>query len=495
MEFLKHIWLKPLQSKKYFESQGIQGPPYKLFYGNAPDIVRLAWKESSKPLPLSEHNIVPRILPAYHHWMEKYGQEFVFWFGTKPRLYVTHPELAKEILCNKFGHCNKLQNKQLGKPGIGRLNGEKWAQHRRILNPAFHTELLKGMIPSIVQSGITMLTEWSKLVSSGANEIEVFKDFCILTSDIISRTAFGSSYAEGKHIFHLLDQQLLLYFEVMRTVHIPGFRFLPTKKNRQRWALEKEIRRCIMQVIESKERTAIENSEDYGTDLLGLMMISNKKEGRGKAQRNISMTSDEIITDCQTFYVAGQETTAILLTWTMVLLGMHPEWQERARKEVLEKCGKNDFPKSDTVNGLKIVGMIFNESLRLYPPLVTMTRQTSKPIMLGRLSVPAGTQLEIPILQMHHDQALWGNSVNEFNPERFDQGISKAAKLPIAFMPFSLGPRTCIGQNFALLEAKIILAMILQRFSFEISPNYIHAPVQSLLLKPQHGAWLIFHMK
>ncbi|GLJ13578.1 hypothetical protein SUGI_0215710 [Cryptomeria japonica] len=266
--------------------------------------------------------------------------------------------------------------------------------------------------------------------------------------------------------------------------------FLPTRKNRQRWSLEKEIKRCIMQVIEGKERTACENLEDYGTDLLGLMMTSQKKDGRG----NMSMTTDEIFAECRNFYAAGQETTSILLTWTMVLMGMHPEWQERARKEVLEVCGKIGFPNADTVNGLKIVGMILNESLRLYPPAVIITRQTSKPIMLGRFSIPAGTQLEIPILQIHHDQAFWGESVNEFNPERFSQGILKAAKHPMAFMPFALGPRICIGQNYALLEVKIILAMILQRFSFVISPNYIHAPVQSFLLKPQHGAQIMLHM-
>ncbi|KAH9313969.1 hypothetical protein KI387_022596, partial [Taxus chinensis] len=419
LEVVKLIWLKPLQTRKYFEAQGIQGPPYKLLYGNAPDIVRMASTESSKPLPLTEHNIVPRVLPAYYHWMKTYGENFVFWFGTKPRLCVTQLELVKEILFNKFGHCDKIQIKALGNPGLGRLTGEKWAQHRSILNPAFRLELLKGMVPSIVESCTNMLREWSKSISSGSNEIDVFKEFCILTSDIISRTAFGSSYAEGKHIFHLQAQQVLLFFEAIRSVPIPGFGSLPTRKNRQRWLLEKEIRRCIMQVIESKERTVgIENSGDYGNDLLGLMMTSNKKQREGKLQKNTNMTIDEIIAECQNFYIAGQETTAILLTWTMVLLGMHPTWQERARKEVLEVCGKNDFPNADTVNCLKTVGMILNESLRLYPPAVTLTRQAYKQMKLGRFSIPAGTQLEIPILQIHHDPALWGNSVNEFDPER-----------------------------------------------------------------------------
>ncbi|GLJ13568.1 hypothetical protein SUGI_0215470 [Cryptomeria japonica] len=494
LKVARDIWWTPLQIKKYFEAQGIGGPPYKLFYGNAPDIVKMAREESSKS-PLSGHNITPRVLPAFYQWGKIYGRDYVYWFGTKPRLFLPHPELVKEVLSNKFGHYEKIKFAQSGAHGLAGLEGEEWAKHRRILNPAFHMEVLKGMIPSIAESGTNMCREWRNLISSGANEIDVLKEFSVLTSDIISRTAFGSSYAEGNHIFRLQAQQILWMFERIQRVSIPGSRFLPTKENRLGWWLDKEIKRCIRQVIEGREKNAvIENSSDYGTDLLGLMMNSNKKQGGGKLQNNMNMTIDEVIAECQTFYIAGQETTTILLTWTMVLLGMHQDWQDRARREVLEVCGKNEFPNADAVNGLKIMGMIFNESLRLYPPIVALNRQPLKPMKLGKVSIPAGTQLQIPILAMHHDPLLWGNDVHEFNPERFSQGISKAAKHPMAFMPFSLGPRICIGQNFALLEAKVVLAMILQRFSFVISPHYIHAPVHSFSLKPKYGAQVILHM-
>ncbi|XP_057827265.2 cytochrome P450 734A1 [Cryptomeria japonica] len=494
LKVARDIWWTPLQIKKYFEAQGIGGPPYKLLYGNAPDIVKMAAEESSKP-SLSGHNITPRVLPAFHQWGKIYGKDYVYWFGTEPRLFLPHPELVKEVLSNKFGHYEKIKFAQAGAQGLPGLEGEEWAKHRRILNPAFHMEALKGMIPLIAESGTNMCREWRNLISSGANEIDVFKEFSVLTSDVISRTAFGSSYAEGNYIFRLQAQQIFLIFERIRRVYIPGSRFLPTKDNRLGWWLDREIKRCILQVIEGRERNAgIGNSSDYGTDLLGLMMNSNKKQGGGKLQDNMSMTIDDIIAECQIFYIAGQETTTILLTWTMVLLGMHQDWQDRARREVLEVCGKNEFPNADAVNGLKIMGMIFNESLRLYPPIVALNRQPVKPMKLGKVSIPAGTQLQIPILAMHHDPLLWGNDVHEFNPERFSQGISKAAKHPMAFMPFSLGPRICIGQNFALLEAKVVLAMILQRFSFVISPHYIHAPVHSFSLKPKYGAQVILHM-
>eukprot|EP01018_Ginkgo_biloba_P037352 Gb_13163 [translate_table: standard] len=290
------------------------------------------------------------------------------------------------------------------------------------------------------------------------------------------------------------SQQMLLAYEGFRSVYIPGFRFLPTKKNRQRWKLEKEIRMGIRQLIEGREKAiGAEKSSSYGSDLLGLMMSTNKEQVGG-SQEDLSMTLDEIIDECKTFYFAGHETSSNLLTWAMILLGMHQDWQERGRREVMEVCGKDVYPDADTVNRLKIVGMILNEALRLYPPAVMLYRQTNKSVKLGKLTIPAGMQFVLPVLAIHHDPAFWGEDASEFNPERFAEGVAKAGKHPMAFMPFGSGPTICIGQNFALLEAKVVLAMILQRFSFSLSPSYAHAPVLMVTLRPQHGAQIILHM-
>ena len=134
--------------------------------------------------------------------------------------------------------------------------------------------------------------------------------------------------------------------------------------------------------------------------------------------------------------------------------------------------------------------MILLEVLRLYPALVMLFRTTHKKTQLGKFSLPAGVEVGLPTLLVHRDKELWGDDANEFKPERFSEGISKASKSQLSFFPFGGGPRICVGQNFSLTEAKLVVALILQHFTFELSPSYAHAP-SAPTVQPQYGVPII----
>ncbi|KAK2646050.1 hypothetical protein Ddye_021245 [Dipteronia dyeriana] len=483
------LWWRPRKIEDHFSKQGIRGPPYHFFIGNVKEIVSLMLKASSQPMPFS-HNILPRVLAFYHHWRKIYGATFLIWFGPTVRLAVSDPDLIREVFTSKFEFYEKNEAhpliRQLEGDGLLSLKGEKWAHHRKILTPTFHMENLKLLVPVVAKSVTDMLDKWVTMSKTGNVEIEVSEWFQILSEDVITRTAFGSSYEDGKAIFRLQARQMDLAAQAFQTVQIPGYRFIPTKRNIKSWKLDKDIKKSLMKLIgKRKENIGNVLPEKGPKDLLGLMIQASDSSP--------NITDYDIVEECKSFFFAGKQTTSNLLTWTTVLLAMHPQWQVLARDEVLRVCGARDnIPTKDDVVKLKTLNMIVNESLRLYPPIIATIRRAKTDAELGGYKIPSGTEILIPILAVHHDQAIWGNDANEFNPARFSEGVARAAKHPVGFIPFGLGVRTCIGQNLAILQTKLAIAIILQRFSFCLAPTYQHAPTVLMLLYPQYGAPIIF---
>jgi cytochrome P450 family 709 len=135
--------------------------------------------------------------------------------------------------------------------------------------------------------------------------------------------------------------------------------------------------------------------------------------------------------------------------------------------------------------------MVLLETSRLYPPIVYIQRRAASDVRLSDISVPRGTVISIPIAMLHRDKDVWGPDADEFNPMRFQNGVSRAAKDPKALLSFYLGPRACAGQSFGIMEAQVVMAMILTKSSFSLSPNYVHKPKFLLSLAPRSGMPLI----
>ncbi|EXB44886.1 Cytochrome P450 734A1 [Morus notabilis] len=469
-------------------SQGIRGPSYRFIQGNAKEMWNMKKEAMSKPMSLSQgHNIFHKLQPNQEYWAKIYGKNYLQWLGTQPQLVITELELIKEVLNNKDrvylkSGAQRFVKKLFG-DGLAVTEGEKWDKLRKLANHFFHAENLKGMVPAMMSSVEMMLERWKNYEGK---EIEVFEEFRVLTSDVISKTAFGSSYLEGKKIFDMLRRLTFIVTMGFLKIKLPIISKF-TKDEIESDMLDREISNSIMEMVKKREDKVTSGDEDnYGSDLLGGLI---KAHHDADEMKQISM--EDLITEVRSFYFAGQETTNSLLAWTVLLLAIHTDWQEEARKEAVNLFGQHN-PIADGIARLKVISQIINESTRLYPPVVAFSRHAAKEVRLGNLNLPAKMELVISNLPLHLDPQIWGEDVYEFKPERFSEGVVKATNNnSAAYFPFGMGPRTCVGMNFALTEAKIALSMILRRYSFTLSPAYVHSPYAFITLQPQHGIQVV----
>ncbi|KAL6008934.1 hypothetical protein ACLOJK_022161 [Asimina triloba] len=351
---------------------------------------------------------------------------------------------------------------------------------------------MHGMVKTMAACTKSTLGKWANEIAQPGEDhkaIDMHEEFLQLTGDIIAHTSFGTSYREGKQVFEVERELHRMVIDSVTDVYIPGSEYLPTKWNQRLWTLEKRLRSQLKAIIHTKLSMKNEGQSDECNDLLSMMMgISDNGK---KKKMDTTLTIDEIIDECKTFFFAGHETTSNLLTWAMYYLSIDQEWQKKLREEVESVCGPTEAPDADKLTKLKLVTMFLYETLRLYSPVIFTERKAVADLRLGDLSIPKGTVITFPYPMIHRDKKYWGDDADEFNPLRFDDGFSRAAKHPNSFIAFSIGPRVCIGQNFAMLEAKTVLSVILQRFSFTLSPNYKHSPVNNILLQPEFGVPVI----
>ncbi|KAA0039372.1 cytokinin hydroxylase-like [Cucumis melo var. makuwa] len=480
--------LTPRRIKQKMAKQGVHGPKPRPLLGNILDVASLLSKSTSSDMPSISHDLVPRLLPHFLAWSSQFGKRFIFWNGIEPRMCLTETDLIKELLSKYSTVSGKSWLQQQGsKHFIGRgllmANGQNWFHQRHIVAPAFVGDRLKSYAGYMVECTKEMLESIEKEVKSGRSEFEIGEYMTRLTADIISRTEFESSFEKGKQIFHLLTVLQHLCAQASRHLCFPGSRFFPSKYNREIKALKGKVEELLMEIIQSrKDCVEIGRSSSYGNDLLG-MLLNEMQKKKLDGNNGLSLNLQIIMDECKTFFFAGHETTALLLTWTVMLLATNPTWQDKVRAEVMAVCG-SETPSFHHLSKLSLLSMVINESLRLYPPASILPRMAFEDIKLGDLEIPKGLSIWIPVLAIHHSEELWGKDANEFNPERFANSKPFTSG---GFIPFASGPRNCIGQSFALMETKIILAMLISKFSFTISDNYRHAPVVVLTIKPKYG--------
>ncbi|TYI38458.1 hypothetical protein ES332_A02G028900v1 [Gossypium tomentosum] len=341
------------------------------------------------------------------------------------------------------------------------------------------------MTPAIIASVETMLEKWN---GRQGKEIEAYQEFRLLTSEVISRTTFGSSYLEGEKIFAMLDKSTIIVSQNLSKTRIPLISKLWKSADLlESEKLAKEIQDRVMKIVKKREDKVVNGEvNSFGNDFLGLLVNAYHDSDE---KNRISL--EDLVAECKTFYFAGQETVNSLLAWIVLHLAIHGDWQEKGRREVVDIFG-NQNPHLEGIAKLKIMTMIINETLRLYGPKTVLQRTVIREIQLGKLLLPANIDILPLNIGLHRNPHFWGNNVHHFKLERFAEGIAKATNYTAAaFFPFGLGPRSCVGMTFAMIETKIALSMILQRYTITLSPAYVHSPILILTRQPQNGIQVI----
>ncbi|KAG8375396.1 hypothetical protein BUALT_Bualt10G0095800 [Buddleja alternifolia] len=489
--FCIHLYISlitnPKKLRKILRQQGIEGPPPKILLGNILEIKKSRADAdkavvTAHPHPPVIHNTAT-VFPFLEQWRKQYGSSYTFSLGKMQILYVSNPDLVKEIT-----KCTSLdlgrpsyQQKELGPllgQGILTSNGPVWALQRKIMAPELFMDKIKGMMSIIAESALELVNSWKYKVEmheGGILDIGVDDYMKRFSGDIISRACFGSSYSKGQEIFLKLDALQEVISKKTLSVGIPGLRYLPTKSNREIWALEKEIRALILKVVKERQEAG------YEKDFLQMLLES------AKSSHFTSNSIDQFVVDnCKNIYLAGFETSAVSASWCLMLLASNPEWQTRVRDEVKEVF-QGKIPNMDMLRKMKQLNMVIQETMRLYPPAPTLSREAFKDMKIGDIQVPKGVNIWTMVATLHTDTTIWGSDALEFKPQRFENGISGACKSPNSYVPFGFGQRVCLGQHLAMVELKLLMALIVSNFSFTLSPNYVHSPSFRMIIEPKYG--------
>ncbi|KAI3911473.1 hypothetical protein MKW98_010360 [Papaver atlanticum] len=481
--------LNPKSLRSKLLKQGINGPaPSSFLYGNVPDMKRI--QSTALKVPIDDRSVkddhISSLFPYFEQWRNEYGPVFTYSTGTSQMLYITQPELVKEInlwtsmSLGKPSHVSRDRQPLFGEGVIG-ANGSLWAKQRKIIAPEFYMEKVKGMMNLMLDSATAVMQKWESEVENGGGtaDIRVDLDLRSFSADVISKACFGSSYNKGKEIFAKIRGLQEIMAKQGLFIGIPGSSYLPTNNNKKIWKLEKEVSELILKVVKERREAKTEK------DLLQMIL-----EGANNESLRLQSTDQFIVNNCKNIYFAGFETTAISASWILMLLATHPEWQTRVRIEVSEIC-EGCYPDFNMLHKMKLLTMVIQETLRLYPPAMFVSREAFKDVTIGNIRVPKGVGVWLPLATLHRDTKLWGPDAGDFNPDRWSQGTAGACTVPQVYMPIGVGPRICLGQNFAMIELKIILSLILSKFSFTLSPRYRHSPACKLTLEPEYGISLI----
>jgi cytochrome P450 len=391
-------------------------------------------------------------------------------------LIVNAPRGIERVLLDNAGNYVKSRvARRLVEPGIGRglltSEGDAWRRQRRTMAPSFDHRSLMSYAPIMTEAAAALLARWDRLPEGAP--LDISGEMMRLTLKIIARTMFST---EADDIGPIVEEAVGRYQREVRPslvdlLNLPDWWPRPGTR---RWSHIFDRLDAVIDRLVRREAAAGSETKDL---LARLLQARDAETGRPMDPRELR---DQVVT----IFMAGHETTAQALTWTWYLLSQHPAEEARFHAELEQVLGGR-APRFEDLARLRYTRMVLEESMRLYPPAHTMSREALAEDEVEGHRVAKGSVVSIVPWVIHRHRLLWDRP-DLFDPERF--APERAAERPrFAYIPFGGGPRICIGAGFAMTEALIILAMLGQRYRLRLAPDAAVEPVGLITLRPRHG--------
>ena len=407
----------------------------------------------------------------YRAWMAEFKTPFF-------RSYlINQPELVKRVLNERPKDFPKSDRIGEGlRPLLGNsvflTNGAEWKRQRRIIDPAFEGGRLRDTFPAMWAAGEAAVAR----MSEGVQEVEQETSFA--AADVIFRTLF--SIPIENRIAQAVFTEFRDYQRTQPILNLAAFlkgpKWMPRLHRSRTKQTAASIRKLITELTEA--RMAQINAGSAPDDLATKIMTTADPE------TGETFTTDEMVDQVAIFFLAGHETSASALAWTLYLLAMFPDWQD---KLALEAQALDQGAEFGVMSKLRLSRDVFREALRLYPPVPMMVRETTCPETFRDRDVKPGAQVVISPWHLHRQTRLWDNP-DGFDPARWATENGKQC-MRDAFIPFSSGPRVCTGAGFAMVEGPLLLSMMLRHYRFELTEK-VPVPVAHLTVRSKDGIWL-----
>jgi cytochrome P450 len=395
---------------------------------------------------------------------------------------INDPALIKYVLLDNVANYEKTEiTRRILEPGLGKglitLEKDTWRRHRRTMAPSFDHRSIAAYTPIMTTATEEMLAEWDRL--GPGSSIDVEHAMMEVTLHIISRTMFSS---DSNSIVRIMGGAAGLYQARIRPNLLDLFGVPDWLAGRKRAKLAKqtfaEFDAIIDRLIDERAR----NPGKAPKDLLARLTAARDEQTGG------GMTAQEVRDHVITIFMAGHETTAMAMTWTLYLLSQHPIEEAKLHAELDAVLGGR-APMPEDVAKLTYTRMVVEESMRIYPPVPSMEREALADDTLGGRRVPKGSTVMISPWVLHRHKKLWDNP-GRFDPERFSVEKS-AGRARFSYLPFGGGQRICIGAAFATTEAMVLLATVAQRFQLRLVPGHKVEPQGLITLRARHGMQML----